>query len=144
MRPVNVTRCDKRPYQFAPPFEGKDYALLLYIAAEDVSADEQATISQKIIDSGCRYAVCYGHNCSSWDDSVDMASVISGKEETEFVMTTWLDDEVPEDVVHFFWNNTWFDEFIAERMGVFIIGSNPPVETELMHEIVRANHTAQE
>lgn len=139
MRPVNITRCPSRPYRFEPPFSGDGYALLLYVAASDVTPEEQIKISEAIIASGCRYAVCYGHRCSSWDDSIDLAAIEAGKEDKEFVMTTWHEKDSPEDVVYYFWWNTMFDDFVAERMGVFVLGSHARIETELESEITKMN-----
>jgi len=139
MRPIVITRHAAPPYRFLPPFSGQDYALLIYVAAADVSPDDQAKISEEIVASGCRYAVCYGHRCSTWDDSIDLASIAAGKEEKGFVMTTWHEEDSLEEVVEFFWWNTAFDDFIAERMGVFFIGSNPETESEIAREIAKLN-----
>jgi hypothetical protein len=128
---VNVTRCPSKPYRFAPPFAGEDYALLLYVAATDVTAEEQTQISEEIVASGCRYVVCYGHRCSSWDDSIDLASIDAGKEEESFVMTSWHEEDTPDDVAFFFQHNTAFDDFTAERKGLFILGSNSKIEAAL-------------
>jgi hypothetical protein len=128
---VNVTRCSSKPYRFDAPFVGGDYALLLYVAATDVSAEKQTEISEAIVASGCRYVVCYGHRCSSWDDSIDVASIDAGKAESDFVMTSWHEDDTPDDVAFFFWHNTAFDNFTAERKGLFVIGSNSKIEAAI-------------
>lgn len=111
--------------------------LLLFVATPDVGEEERARISEAIVASGCRYVVCYGHACSSWDDSIDLAAVVAGKDDSSFIMTTWHEDETPKDVVFFFWMNTFFDGFVPERMGVFILGSEPEVERGLEDEIAR-------
>ncbi|MFT3870245.1 MAG: hypothetical protein QM715_17490 [Nibricoccus sp.] len=98
----------------------------------DVSTEEQTMISAAIVASGCRYAVCYGHRCSSWDDSIDLAAVENGEEKSAFVMTTWHENDTPEDVAFFFWNNTSFDDFTAERLGVFILGPDSKTEASLV------------
>ena len=131
MRTLSITCSGSKPYRFEPPFEGGEYALLLYVAADDVSPEEQTRISAEIVASGCRYVVCFGNRCSSWDDSIDLASVYAGKEEEGFVMTTWHADDTPEDVAFFFWHNTSFGEFSAARMGALFIGCNPRVEAAL-------------
>ena len=105
--------------------------MLLYVAATDVSAEEQTKISESIVASGCRYAVCYGYRCSSWDDSIDLASIDAGKEEASLVMTSWHEEETPDDVAFFFQRNTAFDDFTAERKGLFILGSNSKIEAAL-------------
>ena len=54
-------------------------------------------MSEWLVRSGCLYMVAWGIGCSSWDDSVDMASIemhnFADPPESEFVMTTWHANE---------------------------------------------------
>lgn len=54
--------------------------------------------------------MAWGKDCSSWDDSVDLANLEqfgSGEiPDEKFVMTTWHEDEPLEDVI-------WFAKFSA-------------------------------
>ena len=67
------------------------------VAEEAVSAEWQASVSEWLVRSGCLYMVAWGANCSSWDDSVDMANIEESEPkeipEDKFVMTTWHENE---------------------------------------------------
>jgi hypothetical protein len=74
-----------------------------------VSTEWQSLVSDWLVHSGCLYMMAWGINCSSWDDSVDMANMDQfGFDEIpddNFVMTTWHDDEPLEEVFWFSKNN---------------------------------------
>jgi len=67
-----------------------------------VSSKWQAQVSSWLVDSGCRYMMAWGTDCSSWDDSVDFASLeafnFQDTPEDRFVMTTWHSDDPLEEV----------------------------------------------
>jgi len=48
-----------RPHLFTCPVAG-EYALLLVVGDEDITPDEQWELSEAVVRSGCRYAVCFG------------------------------------------------------------------------------------
>lgn len=58
-----------------------------------VSPEWQSLISNWIVRSGCLYMMAWGIDCSSWDDSVEMASLeefdFGNIPKKKFVMTTW-------------------------------------------------------
>lgn len=63
----------------------------------------QDEVSRWLVESGCRYMLAWGPDCSSWDDSVDYAVILKFPGETPedaFVMTTWHENQTLEDV---FW-----------------------------------------
>jgi hypothetical protein len=66
-----------------------------------VTAEEQQELSRSIVASGCRWALCRGVECSSWDDSIDWADDRGGNrsETLPFVMTTWHADEPQQDTL---------------------------------------------
>jgi hypothetical protein len=115
-----------RPFLFASPFGGVEYALLLAVWAKDVLAPEQKDVSDAIVASGCRYAVCAGHGCSSWDESIDLSSVLAeldGKRGGEkLIMTTWHENEPLAEVVEFFFTHTAFDDFVPTSCLVLALG----------------------
>jgi hypothetical protein len=128
----------KRPYSFTSPFKGAEFAALIYIADANISIREQEVLSDQIVISGCRYAVCAGLNCSSWDNSIDMADIKrNGGEVSDenLVMTTWHDNETLEDIAFFFLNNTSFGSFIADRLAVLVIGANESILNDIQNEI---------
>lgn len=94
-----------RPFKFASPFGTKDFALLLFVGDEAVTAEEQAVISDAVVACGCRYAVCAGVDCSSWDTAIDLAYIATdpdfSPDDSAFVMTTWHEDESIEEIAEF-------------------------------------------
>ena len=73
---------------------------------EDLVAEEwQLKESDWLVASGCLYMMAWGKNCSSWDGSVDLASLkeFSNEEipDDKLVMTTWHENEPLKDVYFF-------------------------------------------
>jgi hypothetical protein len=127
-----------RPFKFVPPFEGNEFVALLFVEDKQVTPEEQERLSDQIVAAGCRYAVCAGHLCSSWDDSIDMADLRRNNMETNektFVMTSWHEDEPIEDIVFHFFNATWFDHFVPENFLVVFVGGDPEVLVNIRQEV---------
>jgi hypothetical protein len=128
----------KRPYSFASPFKGAEFVALIHAADEDISDEEQETLSDQIIVSGCRYAVCAGHHCESWHDSMDKAVIkrMGGEVADEnLVMTTWHDNEPLGDIVFFFLKLTSIDNFTADRSIVLLVGGDGSCLSRIQREI---------
>src|SRR5262249_29202922 len=81
------------------PFKG------IVVIEDDVTSEWQASVSDWLVRNGCRYMMAWGHGCSEWDDSVDLASLdcfgYGETPEDKFVMTTWHNKETLEDVFWF-------------------------------------------
>ena len=94
----------------APPFAGADFVVLIINNDDAISPDDQCALSLALVRAGCRYAVCVGHNCSTWDDSVDYANIEVDPELTKerFVMTSWHENDTPNQIARFFLNCTTF------------------------------------
>jgi hypothetical protein len=111
-----------RPYRLETPFPGEEYVCILFANDETITPEEQEAISEQLVATGCRYAVCAGHRCSTWDDSVDLAYLatdesFSPPDET-FVTTTWHEGEPIEEVLHFGFNLTGaFTRFLVLLVG---------------------------
>jgi hypothetical protein len=75
------------------------------VVEDDVTSEWQATVSDWLVRSGCRYMMAWGRRCSEWDDSVDHANLLCfGYGEIlddEFVMTTWHDQDSLEETFWF-------------------------------------------
>jgi len=101
---------------------------ILFVNDENVTMDEQSAISEQLVRSGCRSAVCAGHKSSSWDDSVDWAYLdrvnYEPNDET-LVMTVWHEQESVEDVVFSGLMCSDFDEHEFHRYLVLFVGPNP-------------------
>ena len=129
------------PDEFTSPFNSEEYVLLLIINRKDILYREQKDLSDRIVASGCRYAVCFGFECSSWDDSIDYAFIFSDPNlnppDDRFVMTTWHENESIEDVVEYFRWNTVFDEFVPKRFLVLFVGDDVELKTKLLGALCR-------
>jgi hypothetical protein len=115
-----------RPYAFVSPCAGSEFALLLVIGDEAVSPEEQEQLSETIVREGCRYAVCFGRDCSSWDDSIDMVGVMDSVHGRSgpLVMTTWHEEEPLEDVIEFFASSSRFDDWVPSHFVVLLVGGS--------------------
>lgn len=82
-----------------PPFKA------VVIIENDFPQTWQWDVSRWLVASRCRYMLAWGPECSSWDDSVDEASLEAfdyGEiPESEFIMTTWHEDEELSEVFWF-------------------------------------------
>ena len=70
-----------------------------------IDAADRAKISKQLVDAGCLYAMAWGIDCSSWDDSIDEANIDQffprSVPDNKFVMTTWHSKESIEEVFFF-------------------------------------------
>jgi hypothetical protein len=77
----------------------------IVVIEDDVSQMWQWEVSRWLASSGCRYMMAWGRECSSWDDSVDEANLEAFNyeeiPESQFIMTTWHEDEELSDVFWF-------------------------------------------
>ena len=73
------------------------------IIEEPPTAESQKLISEWLVASGCLFMLAWGHDCSSWDDSVDYANLdafdYGDIPDHKFVMTTWHDKEPLSEVL---------------------------------------------
>jgi hypothetical protein len=94
-----VPNQDLEPYQGATPF------LAIVAIDEPVAPEWQGRMSQWLIESGCLYMMAWGIDCSSWDDSVDIAALeaddYADVPDERFVMTTWHKNETLSEVFDF-------------------------------------------
>ena len=131
MREAWVSRVD-RPYRFLSPFDGGEFALLLVVGDVDITPDEQRALSEEVVRQGCRYAVCVGRQCSTWDDSIDAVGVVDEIEGrvAPWVMTTWHEHEPLDDVVDFFADLTEIANRPPERFAVLVVGGHDQLEND--------------
>lgn len=77
----------------------------IVLIAEEVPQTWQWDVSRWLVSSGCRYMMAWGPECSSWDDSVDEANLeafdYGEMPESEFIVTTYHEDEELSDVFWF-------------------------------------------
>ena len=108
-----------------PAFPDITHFKCLVVIENKVDSEAQERISRWLVNSGCLYMMAWGFECSSWDDSVDIASLEEFEGEAisneEIVLTTWHEKETLEEAV-------WFAKNVASNkshdldMVVFHIG----------------------
>jgi hypothetical protein len=100
-----------------PSLEGLSLFKAVVIVEQEVSSEWQATVSRWLADSGCRYMMAWGKDCSSWDDSVDYANLeqFAPHEipDGDFIMTTWHENEPLKEVF-------WFAKVSANHMTLLL------------------------
>jgi hypothetical protein len=111
-----------------------DFVALIYAADEFITDEERTSLSDQIVASGCRYAVCAGSKSSSWEDSIDIAyeDSIDDALDENVVMTTSHDNESLEDIVFFFLLNKKFGNF---AFVVLFVGEDGSYLSRIQHEI---------
>jgi len=127
---------------FVSPRPNRDFAALIVTFGPAVSPDSQAAISEHIVREGCRYAVCTGHACSTWDTSVDVAYLAQDANysppDDRFLMTTSHQGESLEKAIEHFRLRTAFNHFVPTLFLAVVIGGST---TE--YELVRAGLRTQ-
>ena len=134
-----------RPFKFHSPFSGDDFVVMLVVNDITITEGERAELSTNIVRQGCRYAVCTGHGCSTWNDVIDMAFLETDPNfnppDDRFVMTTWHDDEPLEEVVTYFWLNTAFDDFTPKNFVVLLLGQDTVSEAKTRRALAQSLKT---
>ncbi len=117
---------------FKSPCPGEEFAALVAVYDSTVTHDNRNQISDALIEQGCRYGVCFGYECSLWDDALDWAFMVSDPDcnppDDRFVMTSWHEDEPLEDVIFFFLQATACGDFTPQNFIVLMIGDGPAEE----------------
>ena len=71
----------------------------------EVAPHWREAVSDWLVQSNCRYMMAWGHRCSDWDDSVDLAALAHHAPgeipDDEYVMTTWHENETMREVFWF-------------------------------------------
>ena len=108
--------------------------LIIFANDRDISDEEQTILSDQIVSAGCRYALCAGHDCSSWDDSIDWSDLAKNDyvvSDENMMMTTWHEDEATSEVIYFALTYTNFDDHVFKKYLVLMIGKNQKVIEEV-------------
>jgi hypothetical protein len=115
-----VTYLHLRAGQDPPSFHDLRPFKAVVIVEEEVTPAWRDLVSEKLVNAGCLYMMVWGHECSSWKLSVDIANleVFEYKDipEDQFVMTTSHTDEAIEEAF-------WYAQNLA------------------FHSVVELNHT---
>ena len=117
---------------FQSPCPDEEFAALIAVYDNGVTDNSRNKISDALINQGCRYGVCFGFECSIWDDAIDWAFMATDPDfsppDERFVMTTWHEDKPLEDAVFDFLKLTIFDNFKPRNFVVLMLGDGPEEE----------------
>jgi hypothetical protein len=129
------------PYTSSIPRFESPFVAIVVACDPTISPEKQADISTQLVANDCRYMLAWGHNASSWDDSVDMAFLQTDPDlnppDDRHVMTTWHDHETLDDVIWFALANARFDSHEFREYLAVMIGTNHEIEAELVASIKR-------
>lgn len=99
---VSVRYLHLAPGAAPAQLDGTPFKALVAVEAA-VSPQWQSLVSDWLVRSGCLYMMAWGEDCSSWDDSVDLANIracgLADIPENQLVMTTWHADETLAEVL---------------------------------------------
>jgi hypothetical protein len=123
------------PDSIPPALRAVPSKFVVVVEAE-VSCEWQKRVSDWIVTSGCLYMMAWGRECSTWDDSVDWANIdLYGTlpiPESQFVITTWHNDEPLAEVFWFAKRVAQHACFFLAKTGVLDI-STASRQNELLH-----------
>jgi hypothetical protein len=123
-----------------------DSATMIINNLKNINTNEQMNISKFIVNNGCRYAVCYGNKCESWDDSIDYAYLerkdYKLNNDQDLVMTTWHEKERIEEVLFYFFNLTVIDNWFPQKYVLLDI-SNDEGRLDEFLEVIKQEEKAE-
>jgi hypothetical protein len=131
-------------YQVKPNSDPPDVSRLkpfraVLVLDVEVSSTWQTRVSDWLVGSGCLYMMAWGVNCSSWDDSVDIANLeqwdYKDIPDDENVVTTWHENE-PRSEAFEFAKYSAFHPTIEIDNTLLIHISNENKEEEMLDEYV--------
>lgn len=132
----------ERPYLFASPVRGREFALLLVVIDDSISPAEQNWLSSEFVLQGCRSACCAGHACSSWDDSIDWAYLDTcpdlQPQDENFVMTTWHEGEALDEAAWCFIHCSAFDGWVPSDFVILCLGGDAAAERRVIDSVLDA------
>ena len=107
------------------------------VIQDPVTEKWQFEVSAWLVQVGCLYMMAWGSECSSWDDSVDVANLeqfhYEEVPEAKFVMTTWHENEPLKEVFWFSKNNA-FHPVVEIKNTLILDISNTSHEREFLAE----------
>jgi hypothetical protein len=116
------------PEEFASLCHGALFPCMIWDHDGRFTEAQRRDVAKRLLQAGCRYAVCGGHNCEAWHDAVDAEFIRQHVDDPDenrdavHVMTTWHADESPDAVAFFFVLNTNFDDHDFNHYLVLHVG----------------------
>jgi hypothetical protein len=129
--------CQLKPGSQLPDISALSPFRSVVIIEESVTSEWQSLVSHWLVKSGCLFMIAWGKDCSTWDDSVDIANIeefgFGDIPEDKLVMTTWHDKEPLKEVFWFSKNNAYHPTVELPNTLILHI-SNTNKENELLSE----------
>ena len=98
------------------------------IIEDEVTNEWQNKISDWLVESGCKYMMAWGLECSSWDDSVDCSCIAKhndyGFTKDQCVITTWHENENLNEVFFYAKHVACHEAFQLEDLLVIHISTS--------------------
>lgn len=122
----------------------RPFQVVVVIEAE-ISANWQMLVSSWLIESGCLFMMAWGNDCSSWDDSVDLANLArfdyGEVPDDQFVMTTWHEKE-PLNKVFWFSKHCTFHPVLRIKNTLLLHIASENKEKEFLSAYADAQETS--
>ena len=92
-----------------------NFACLIVWDSRNATVDEISSIAEPLLEYGCSYFCSWGPGCERVHDIIDEIDskkfIDLGSSEESIIMTTWRNDEILQEALYFFLNETWPDEY---------------------------------
>ena len=122
-----------RPGSVAPELADKTPFVAVVAISSEVSNNWRNEVSDWLVESGCRYMLAWGLDCSLWDDSVDWANLekyeYKDVPDDKSIMTTWHEDESLDSVFWFAKTSAVHGSFELTRLIILDICAETREET---------------
>ena len=122
-----------RPGSVTPKLDDKTPFAAVVAISSEVSNDWRNEVSDWLVESGCRYMLAWGLDCSLWDDSVDLANLekyeYMSVPDDKSVMTTWHENESLDSVFWFAKTSAVHGSFELTRLIILDICAETREET---------------
>ena len=129
----------KSPFDISNIRVKTPYVCLVYSAQKDISKEDMERISDWLVSTGCRYAVCAGEKCSEWHDAVDSAYISSDPNysppESRFIMTSWHTNETLEEIIWFWLMCTDYDDNMFENYLLLVVGEQEGLVEKILNAV---------
>ena len=115
------------PFPFQSPFYGLDFALFLVILDPHVTAEDRDGLSDKVVESGCRFAVCVGHEGKAWCENLDRSFLdrdLDAEDDGSFLLTASHAEEKLDEAAYFFTNGMRHEDTVARNFLLLCLGGD--------------------
>lgn len=124
---------------FESPVPGREFVLFLYQAVETVSNEEFDLLSKQFMIQDCSYALCVGHQCENWHDSIDWTVVMAEVDfgiELPTIMTSGHAEEPLDETVDYLISLTRYADDFPDFLVIFVLGGDEALAEQIRSTVV--------